>query len=157
VLAEPVQQRIMELTVPADRMVAGHDFYPTGVTRHGVFAAAPEPLTITERVAAYEAEGAAWHSRYRREFWVAETSNLSLPVSQQQAWLAELSAGLDRMGAAGLPVRGVCWYSRGDQFDWDTALAEPVGTVTEVGLFDAARRPRPVAAAYAALAARTAR
>jgi hypothetical protein len=61
------------------------------------------------------------------------------------------------MGAAGLPVRGVCWYSRGDQFDWDTALAEPVGTVTEVGLFDAARRPRPVAAAYAALAARTAR
>jgi len=62
-------------------------------------------------------------------------------------------AGLDRLTAAGRPVRGVCWYSRGDQYDWDTALVEPVGKVTEVGLFDAARRPRPVADAYARLAA----
>lgn len=51
------------------------------------------------------------------------------------------------------PVRGVCRYSRGDQYDWDTALVEPVGRVTEVGLFDAERRPRPVADAYARLAA----
>ena len=49
-------------------------------------------------------------------------------------------------------MRGICWYSRGDQYDWDTALVEPVGKVTEVGLFDAERRPRPVAAAYAQLA-----
>jgi len=31
-------------------------------------------------------------------------------------------------------------------------LARPVGEVTEVGLYDASRRPRPVAQAYAALA-----
>jgi hypothetical protein len=51
----------------------------------------------------------------------------------------------------GLPVRGLCWYSRGDQYDWDTALSQPVGRVTEVGLFDAERRPRDVASAFAAL------
>ena len=32
-------------------------------------------------------------------------------------------------------------------------LTRPVGEVTEVGLFDVDRRPRPVAAAFAALAA----
>ena len=53
---------------------------------------------------------------------------------------------------SGLPVRGLCWYSRGDQYDWETALTQPVGRVTEVGLFTAERQPRPVAAAFAALA-----
>jgi hypothetical protein len=51
-------------------------------------------------------------------------------------------------------MRGLCWYSRGDQFDWQTGLVHPVGAVTEVGLFDAARRARPVAAEFARLAAR---
>ena len=32
--------------------------------------------------------------------------------------------------------------------------AVPIGAVTEVGLFDVERTPRPVATAYAALAAR---
>ena len=54
---------------------------------------------------------------------------------------AALVGGLDRLRADGRPARGVCWYSRGDQYDWDTALIEPVGKVTEVGLFDADRRP----------------
>jgi len=45
------------------------------------------------------------------------------------------------------------WYSRGDQFDWQTALIEPVGAVTEVGLFDTDRHARPVAARFQELAA----
>lgn len=67
-------------------------------------------------------------------------------------WLDALVAALDRLRANGLPVRGVCWYSRGDQFDWDSALTTPVGRVTTVGLYDAERRARPVAAACANLA-----
>ena len=51
-----------------------------------------------------------------------------------------------------LPVRGLCWYSRGDQYDWRTALSNPTGVVTEVGLFDADRRARPVADVLARLA-----
>ena len=57
------------------------------------------------------------------------------------------------MRSRGLPVRGLCWYSRGDQYDWDSALTAPVGRVTEVGLFAADRSARPVAALFRKLAA----
>lgn len=142
--------RIDALAGRTDRMVAGHDFYPLSVTVHGERT---EPLTIDERIAAYECEAAAWYSRYQRPFWVAETSNLGLEVADGPIWLAGLVAALDRLRADGLPARGLCWYSRGDQYDWHTALTRPVREVTEVGLFDADRHPRPVAAAYARLAA----
>ena len=45
-------------------------------------------------------------------------------------------------------MRGLCWYSRGDQFDWQTELVDPKGAVTEVGLFDVHRRARPVATTF---------
>lgn len=143
--------RIAELvgTVPVDRIVAGHDIYPVSVVAHGTRA--ERPVTIADRIAAYEETATAWHDRYRLPFWVSETSNLSLPVEQGPEWLAALMAGLERLGDGGLPVRGICWYSRGDQFDWDLGLIAPVGKVTEVGLFDAERRPRPVAADFASL------
>ncbi|WP_426573462.1 family 1 glycosylhydrolase [Aquihabitans sp. McL0605] len=154
VATEAVQERITGLVgvVPADRIIAGHDIYPVSVAPHGTMAA--RPLSIGDRVAAYEAEATAWFDRYRVPFWVSETSNLGLPVEQGTEWLEALTASLATMTRRGLPVRGICWYSRGDQFDWDTALTVPIGTVTEVGLFDADRRARPVAQAYAALAAR---
>lgn len=145
---ERVLTRIAALAT-TENTIAGHDFYPTSVSLGG--APAPQ-LSIAARVAAYEAEARRWHRRYGVDFWVAETSNLSLPVAQQEEWLAALMAGVERLRADRLPVRGVCWYSRGDQFDWDTALREPVGRITEVGLFDTQRRARAVAAAYASLA-----
>lgn len=92
-------------------------------------------------------------SAVRVDFWVAETSNLGLAVEQQEAWLSAFAAQLRKMRDGGLPVRGLCWYSRGDQYDWDTGLIEPIGKVTEVGLFTADRRPRPVAALMKKLAA----
>jgi hypothetical protein len=157
-LVEVVEPRILDRigalvgVVPADRIVAGHDIYPVSVTAHGTRA--ERPVTIADRVAAYEATATAWHERYQVPFWVSETSNLSLPVEDGGAWLEALVRSLDGLSGRGLPVRGICWYSRGDQFDWDTALTAPVGKVTEVGLFDVERRARPVAADYAALAAR---
>lgn len=152
VVADPVQARIDALVgvVPSDRIVAGHDIYPVSVAAHGTRA--ERPLSIADRVGAYEAESAAWFERYRVPFWVSETSNLGLPVDRGSEWLAALTASLDTLAGRGLPVRGICWYSRGDQYDWDTALTVPIGTVTEVGLFDAQRHPRPVAQHYAALA-----
>lgn len=137
--------------VPADRMVAGHDFYPVSATVHG--NRARREVTIADRVTAYEGAARDWHERYQVPFWVSETSNLSLPVEQGTEWLDSLVATLDRLDADGLPVRGICWYSRGDQYDWDLGLLQPVGQVTEVGLYDAERRARPVAAAFRALAA----
>ena len=146
-----ILKRIAELAGPTRHVVAGHDFYPVSVTVHGE---RDQPLSIEDRVAAYEREARTWHARYERPFWVAETSNLGLPVDDGPRWLGELVAGLDRLRTDGLPVRGLCWYSRGDQFDWHTMLARPVGEVTEVGLYDAARHPRAVAAAFAQLAER---
>lgn len=154
VVADSIQSRIEALVgvVPPDRIIAGHDIYPVSVTAHG--RRAGRPLSIADRVRAYEDEATAWHERYQVPFWVSETSNLGLPVDQGSEWLAALTASLDTLAASGLPVRGICWYSRGDQYDWDTALMSPIGTVTEVGLFDAQRHPRPVAQHYATLARR---
>jgi hypothetical protein len=147
---DAVLARIAALAGRSERVVAGHDMYPVSVNVHGP---REEPLTIDERVSAYESEARAWYERYRRPFWVAETSNLGLDPSEGTLWLERLVAGLDRLRADGLPAHGVCWYSRGDQVDWQTMLTVPVGEVTEVGLFDAQRRPRAVAQAYAVLAA----
>ena len=83
-------------------------------------------------------------------FWVAETSNLSLAINDQIPWLLSLTDGLRGLRDDGLPVRGLCWYSRGDQFDWQTELVNPKGAVTEVGLFDVHRRARPVACSLCA-------
>jgi hypothetical protein len=146
-----IRDRIAAIPVTSQRVVAGHDFYPVSVHVHGDPTRA---LTIDERVAAYDAEARRWHDRYARPFWVAETSNLGLDVGDGPAWLAALATALDRMRADGLPARGICWYSRGDQYDWDTMLAHPVGAVTRVGLFDDQRRARPVARDYADLARR---
>jgi hypothetical protein len=145
-----ILSRIRTLAVSSERVIAGHDFYPVSVRLHG---SRPQPLTIDERIAAYEREATAWFARYQRPFWVAETSNLGLAVADGVRWLDLLVAGLDRLRAADLPVRGLCWYSRGDQFDWHTMLTRPIGEVTEVGLFDVDRKPRPVAASFARLAA----
>ena len=106
-----------------------------------------------QKLAAYEREARSWFARYDRPFWVAETSNLGLDVADGPVWLDRLVATLDRLRADGLPVHGLCWYSRGDQYDWHTMLTRPLGEVTEVGLFDAGRSPRPVAGAFARLAA----
>jgi beta-glucosidase len=150
VVDDALLARIAALAGPRRHVVAGHDFYPVSVTVHGGDA---RDMTIDDRVAAYEREARRWFRRYGRAFWVAETSNLGLRVDDGTAWLARIVAAVETMRGDGLPARGVCWYSRGDQYDWQTALSRPVGAVTEVGLFDAVRRPRPVADEYARLAA----
>ena len=147
-----VLARIAAASVGHDRVVAGHDMYPVSVHLHGD---RDEPLTVDERLGAYDAAARRWHARYGRDFWVAETSNLGLAVEDGPTWLDGLVGVLDGLRADGLPARGICWYSRGDQVDWHTMLARPVGETTEVGLFDQHRRPRPVARAYADLARRS--
>jgi hypothetical protein len=148
-IPDDVRARIAALAVGKRRIVAGHDFYPVSVTVHG----RRDAPSIDERIDAYDREARAWFARYGRPFWVAETSNLGLPVSDGPRWLEQLTAALASLRADNLPAHGICWYSRGDQYDWQTALLRPVGAVTEVGLFDARRVARPVATAFANLAA----
>ena len=140
--------RIRSLSL-SDKLVAGLDIYPISVMPVG--GERPD-WSVRELIGLASAEIERWHDRYGQPFWIAETSNLTLPLGEQGTWLAEFSAALARLRAAGRPARGLCWYSRGDQFDWQTALIEPTGAVTEVGLFDTERRPRPVAADFRDLA-----
>jgi hypothetical protein len=146
-----VLERIRALAV-TDRVIAGLDFYPTSVFPIG--GTAPE-WSVQDRVALAVAEFRRWHDRYDVPFWVAETSNLSLDISDQIPWLETLTDSMFDLRAEGLPVRGLCWYSRGDQFDWQSELVEPQGAVTEVGLFDVHRQARPVAEVFSQLASQT--
>lgn len=138
---DAVLARIAELAT-SEHVIAGHDFYPVSLAWVGGTVG---ELTIADRIDAYRRWALDWYKRYRVDCWVAETSNLGLPISQQVKWLDAIDDCVRGLRTSGLPVRGICWYSRGDQFDWHTMLIEPVGAVTEVGLFDQARTPRPVA------------
>jgi beta-glucosidase len=142
-----VLARIEALSV-RDRLVAGHDFYPTSI--HAIGGPAPH-WSVDELVGFGLDELRRWHDRYQVPFWISETSNLTLPIDDQVVWLEALTDGLRTLRAEGRPARGLCWFSRGDQFDWQTALADPTGAVTEVGLYDVHRNPRPVASAFARL------
>lgn len=137
-----VRSRIDALAI-RDRLIAGHDFYPLGIQALG---GEPREWSVEERLSLYEAEARVWYERYAVPFWVSETSNFSLPVDDQVPWLQGFVERIARLRDDGLPVRGLCWYSRGDQYDWQTFLSEPSGVVTEVGLFDSDRCARPVAA-----------
>lgn len=137
--------RIAALAVN-DRLVAGLDVYPISVAAIG--GERPE-WSVADLLGHVDRAVRSWHDRYGHPFWIAETSNLTLPTDQQIPWLDTFAATLTLMRNDGLPARGLCWYSRGDQFDWQTALSEPTGAVTEVGLFDADRVPRPVAERFA--------
>jgi beta-glucosidase/6-phospho-beta-glucosidase/beta-galactosidase len=144
-------ERIRSLAV-RDRLVAGLDVYPISVMNVG---GARPPWRVPELIDHALAEIERWHDRYAQPFWIAETSNLTLPLDQQIPWLDAFATGLDRLRSEGRPARGLCWYSRGDQFDWQTALTNPVGAVTEVGLFDNDRVARPAARRFAEFATGT--
>lgn len=147
VVDDTTRTRIAELAV-RERVVAGIDFYPSSIRCPD--AVRPD-WSIDDLVRFGVAELTSWYERYRVPLWISETSNLSLPVADQRRWLIALTEGLGKMIADGIPMRGLCWYSRGDQFDWDTLLVAPTGAVTEVGLFDVERARRPVADEFARL------
>jgi len=148
VVPTAVRDRIAALAT-RQGLIAGHDVYPTAITPVG---GPGHELDMDARLDLYLEEARRWHDRYAVPFWLGETSNLSLPTADAIPWLQGMHARLQTLREEGRPVRGLCWYSRGDQYDWQTGLINPTGAVTEVGLFDAARKPRPVAAEFARLA-----
>ncbi|MEZ5294917.1 MAG: family 1 glycosylhydrolase [Ilumatobacteraceae bacterium] len=151
VVSDTVLQRLADLAsvMPADRVVAGHDIYPVSVAAHGTAPTGRSPSPIGSRPTrpkpAPGSTDISVRSGWRRPPTSASRSTKGLRGSRRSSGESTGSS------MPGCP-RGICWYSRGDQFDWDSALTIPIGRVTEVGLHDADRRARPVAAAYAELA-----
>lgn len=151
---DPQQMTRIEALAIRDgrRVVVGHDVYPSALRRYGATdLTLPEPDVVA---AAYADEARRWHARYGLDHWVAETSNWGYPPERQVEWLDALAGEIETLRAEGLDHHGLCWYSRGDQFDWHTVLTVPIGEITPVGLFTQERAARPSAAALGALAAR---
>ncbi len=144
--------RLAAVADPAG-IISGHDLYPVSVSPFGAPGDEVADLTVDDRVGAWEAFARRCHGRYGLPIWVAETSNLGLDPADGPAWLDALAATCGRLRADGIDVRGICWYSRGDQLDWDTALVPPAGALTRVGLYDMERAPRPALTAFRRLAA----
>ena len=87
-----------------------------------------------------------YYERYRRPMMHTETNHLD--AREAPRWLWRQWHNLQLIQKAGVPVVGFTWYSLTDQVNWDIALAEALGNVNPVGLFDLNRDPRPVAQAY---------
>ncbi|MES2137885.1 MAG: family 1 glycosylhydrolase [Pseudomonadota bacterium] len=84
--------------------------------------------------------------RYQRTMMHTETNRID--ASDAPRWLWRQWHNVQLLRRAGVPLVGFTWYSLIDQVDWGIALAEAVGTVDPVGLFDLNRDPRTVGLAY---------
>jgi beta-glucosidase/6-phospho-beta-glucosidase/beta-galactosidase len=89
-----------------------------------------------------------YFERYRRPIMHTETNCLGTGERAAPRWLWKEFLNVRLLHAEGAPVVGFTWYSLTDQMDWDMALRDERNMVNPVGLFDLARRPRPVAATY---------
>jgi beta-glucosidase/6-phospho-beta-glucosidase/beta-galactosidase len=87
-----------------------------------------------------------YYERYHLPVMHTETNVFE--AEQGPVWLYKQWLSVLRMRRAGVPVVGFTWYSLIDQIDWDIQLAEVKNTVNACGLYDLARKPRPVAEAY---------
>jgi beta-glucosidase/6-phospho-beta-glucosidase/beta-galactosidase len=87
-----------------------------------------------------------YYDRYRRPMMHTETNRLD--ARDGPRWLWRQWHNVQLLRKAGVPLVGFTWYSLTDQVDWDIALAQPLGNVSPVGLFDLNRDLRPVGLAY---------
>ena len=87
-----------------------------------------------------------YYDRYRRPVMHTETNTLDANAAPR--WLWKEFFNVQSLREQGVPVLGFTWFSLTDQVDWDSALAQDLGRVNPVGLYDLQRRARPVAAAY---------
>ena len=93
--------RIRSLSA-SDGLVAGLDIYPVSVNAIGGVRPNWSPRQLIQLA---EKEIERWHDRYDQPFWIAETSNLTLPIDQQIPWLEEFSSALGRLRLNGRPAQ----------------------------------------------------
>jgi beta-glucosidase/6-phospho-beta-glucosidase/beta-galactosidase len=84
--------------------------------------------------------------RYRRPMMHTETNKMDAHGASQ--WLWRQWHNVQLLAKADVPLVGFTWYSLTDQIDWSIAMAEAVGLVYPVGLFDLNRESRTVGLAY---------
>jgi beta-glucosidase/6-phospho-beta-glucosidase/beta-galactosidase len=89
---------------------------------------------------------AQYWKRYKRPMMHTETNKMD--VEGAPKWLWRQWHNVQLLAKDGVPLVGFTWYSLIDQIDWSIAMAEPVGLVFPVGLFDLNREAREVGLSY---------
>jgi beta-glucosidase/6-phospho-beta-glucosidase/beta-galactosidase len=127
---------------PPKRSVLGVDYYDWN---EKLIDTEGRPQALGELFGWYVIASQYWE-RYGLPMMHTETNHLDAREAPRWLWRQWHNVSLIRQ--AGVPVVGFTWYSLTDQVDWDAALAEPLGNVNPVGLFDLNRDPRAVGEAY---------
>jgi hypothetical protein len=127
-----------------DRIIMGNDFYTTNET----IVMPGGERQATPDVFGWYLVTRQYYERYKRPVMHTETNNLGTGEGEAPRWLWRQFLNVRLMLSEGVPVVGFTWFSLIDQTDWDVGMAEERGMVNPVGLYDMARHPRPVAAAY---------
>ena len=127
---------------PPRRTVLGVDYYEWN---EKLIDTDGKPQALGELFGWYVIANQYWE-RYRLPMMHTETNHLDARAAPR--WLWRQWHNIELIRRAGTPIVGFTWYSLTDQIDWDIALAEPLGNVNPVGLFDLNRDPRPVGQAY---------
>jgi beta-glucosidase/6-phospho-beta-glucosidase/beta-galactosidase len=140
-VADAVVRRFAERTVPR-RSILGVDYYEWN---EKLIDSDGNPRALGELFGWYVIANQYWQ-RYGRPMMHTETNRLD--ASDAPRWLWRQWHNVQLLRSAGVPLVGFTWYSLIDQIDWGIALAEPLGGVDPVGLFDLNRDPRPVGLAY---------
>ena len=130
--------------------ILGNDYYATNEHR----VAADGSTRASGEVFGYDEITRQYHARYQLPVMHTETNMAQGPLGTEAVnWLWKEWANVLRVRNSGVPIVGFTWYSLTDQMDWDTALRERNGHVHPVGLYDLARRIRPVGQAFKQLIA----
>lgn len=127
---------------PPKRSVLGLDYYEWNerlIDRDGA------ARSLGELFGWYVIAEQYWR-RYQRVMMHTETNRLD--AADAPRWLWRQWHNVQLLAGAGVPIVGFTWYSLTDQIDWNIGLAEPLGTVDPVGLFDLNRDARTVGLAY---------
>ena len=127
---------------PPRRTVLGLDYYEWN---EKLIDTEGRPQSLGELFGWYVIASQYWE-RYRRPMMHTETNRMD--AREAPRWLWRQWHNVQLLRRAGAPIVGFTWYSLTDQVDWDIALAEALGNVSPVGLFDLNRDPRPVGQAY---------
>ncbi|HEU5284921.1 MAG TPA: family 1 glycosylhydrolase [Sphingomicrobium sp.] len=138
---EPDYRQFLQREVPR-RTVLGLDYYEWNerlIDNDG------RPRALGELFGWYVI-ASQYHERYRRPMMHTETNRLD--ASDGPRWLWRQWHNVQLLRGAGVPLVGFTWYSLTDQVDWDIALAQALGKVNPVGLFDLNRDVRPVGLSY---------
>ena len=140
-IADEDIERLAHRSVP-HRSILGIDYYEWNerlIDREG------RPRALGELFGWYVIASQYWQ-RYKRTMMHTETNKMDADGAPR--WLWRQWHNVQLLAKDGVPLVGFTWYSLTDQIDWSIAVAEPIGIVYPVGLFDLNREARTVGLSY---------